>query len=99
MPVNDPLTSLTWTACLKPMPKVFSGIEVKTTGSTFHSLHSQILEVVSDKPRSVGVSGINLDNGFCPHSHWLIPFCTETTTIDEKPCFSMREMLPSHWVH
>ncbi|XP_041646411.1 uncharacterized protein LOC121511698 isoform X3 [Cheilinus undulatus] len=38
--------------------QVFNGVKVRTAGRPFHPLHSQTLEVVSDKPRSVGQSGL-----------------------------------------
>ena len=38
------------------IPPVISGDDVSTAGRSFHPLHSQNLEVVSEKPCSVGES-------------------------------------------
>ncbi|KAL6490631.1 hypothetical protein MHYP_G00009760 [Metynnis hypsauchen] len=65
----------------------------------FHPLHSQILEVVSDKPRSVGASIVILEERVrCQiveiwDCHWLqnfilISLCIEIASSDDKPCFS-----------
>ena len=45
-----------WLSLPKLIPQVFNAAEVKTGGRPFHPLHSQILEVVSEKTRSVGAS-------------------------------------------
>ncbi|MEQ2279532.1 hypothetical protein AMECASPLE_010532 [Ameca splendens] len=43
-------------------PQQLDRVEVRTTGRSFHPLHSQILEVVSDKPCSVGASVVTLED-------------------------------------
>src|SRR4029434_1822576 len=61
----------------KLIPQVFNWVEVWTHGMPFHPLHSQILEVVSDKPRSVGVSVVILEDRVRSQTveiwdcHWL----------------------------
>ena len=84
----------------KLMPQVFNGVEVRTAGRPFrpfHPLHSQILVVVSDKPRSVGASVVILEDRVRSQTveiwdcHWLqnlfsISLCIEIASNDDKPC-------------
>lgn len=49
----------------KLIPEVFNGVEVRTAGRPFNPLHSQILEVVSDKPRSEGTNVVILEERDC----------------------------------
>lgn len=46
----------------KLIPQVFNGIEVRATGRFFHPLHSQILQIVADKPCSVRASVAMLEH-------------------------------------
>lgn len=46
------LVSLVWAACQSSVPQVFNEVEIRTTGRPFHHLHSQILDLVLDKPCS-----------------------------------------------
>lgn len=47
---------------LKLIPQVFSRVEILTAGRPLHPLHSQILEVVSNKPCSMGASILILEH-------------------------------------
>ncbi|CAK6968511.1 uncharacterized protein LOC127353784 [Scomber scombrus] len=76
----------------KLIPQVFDGVEVRP----FHPPHSLILEVVSDKPRSVGAGVVILEFGprlwrygiatGCRISSRYL--CIEIASNDDKPCFS-----------
>ncbi|KAL7889584.1 hypothetical protein AOLI_G00018420 [Acnodon oligacanthus] len=74
-------------------------------GLRFHPLHSQILEVLFDKPRSVGASVVNLEDRVRSQTveiwdcHWLqnfilISLCIEIASNVTSLIFPVREMLP-----
>lgn len=52
----------------KLLPRMFSRVEVRTVGRSFHLLHSQTLEAASGKPRSVGTSVVILEDSIWPNT-------------------------------
>ena len=85
----------------------FNGVEVWTAGKPFHPLHSLILEVVSDKPLSVGVSVVILDDIIWSHPvevpvdcQWfqnftLISLCIEIASNDKSHFSPVRAIPPN----
>lgn len=88
----------------KLIPRVFNEDEVRTYGRTFHPLHSQILEVVSDKPRSVRVSfmleeRVRIVIGRRISSEYVLYI--KNGSNDIEPCFSSEGdvLQMSHCLH
>ena len=88
--------------------EVFNGVEVRTAGRPLHCLHSYILEVVSDKTHSVGVSVVILEDRIWSQTveiwdrRWLqnvilISLCIESASTDDERCFSSEgDAAPHH---